>query len=93
MDNIDHNLNTTQFAAKIWSSFGSIVGFQPGHTQLQQLLDQWWTTKSKNAAHKLLLQATPIFICTIIWQNIFSGKYGGKASNSSIIKYAIYKGI
>ncbi|KAK4733758.1 hypothetical protein R3W88_008019 [Solanum pinnatisectum] len=44
-----------------------------------------------NDAQKLLLQATPILICWNLWKNRCASKYGGKQSNISRVKYAIYK--
>lgn len=87
MDSIDHIFNTR----KVWSSFASSTGFQPDHSSLQQLLHQYWTAKAKNATHKLLLQATPIFICWNLWKKRCACKYGGETININRVKYAIYK--
>ena len=54
MDIIEHTFNSAQFAAKVWNSFAGSAGVQLDNSSLQQLLQQWWTVKSKNAAHKLL---------------------------------------
>ena len=47
-----------------------------------------WTSKTNNAAHKMLLHATPIFICWNLWKNRCAVKYGGKTTN---ISREIYK--
>ncbi|KAG5606083.1 hypothetical protein H5410_027575 [Solanum commersonii] len=39
------------------------AGIITEHSSLTQLIIQWWSAKYNNEAHKLLLQATPIFIC------------------------------
>ncbi|TMW82495.1 hypothetical protein EJD97_005804 [Solanum chilense] len=82
MECINHIFNAIQLASKVRSSFASTTGFQPDHSSLQQLLQQWWTAKAKNAAHKLLLQATPILICWNLWKNRCACKYGGIATNT-----------
>ncbi|XP_015075436.1 uncharacterized protein LOC107019451 [Solanum pennellii] len=91
IDSIEHTFKSGQFAAKVWSYFAGSAGLHSDHSSLQLLLQQWWTTKSKNAAHKLLLQATPIFICWKLWKNRCACKYGGKATNIIRVKYAVYK--
>lgn len=39
----------------------------------------------------MLLKTTPIFIWWNLWKNSCPGKYKGKATNMSMVKYAIYK--
>ena len=91
MDTIDHTFNTGQFAAGVWNFFAGTAGIQSDHSSLLALIKQWWTIKPKNASHRLLLQAIPIFICWNLWKNRCACKYGGKATNISHVKYAIYK--
>ena len=54
---------------------------------------QWLLVKSKNTAHKLLLQLAQIFICGNLWKNRCACMYGGKTTNISRVKYAVYKEI
>ncbi|XP_015054773.1 uncharacterized protein LOC107001123 [Solanum pennellii] len=68
-----------------------MTGIEYACYSLQQLLQHWWSAKTNNAAHKILLQATPIFICWNLWKNRCACKYGGKTTNISRVKYAIYK--
>ncbi|KAK6782003.1 hypothetical protein RDI58_019799 [Solanum bulbocastanum] len=91
MDNIEHIFNKGQFAAYVWRSFAAAAGITTDHTSLPQLISQWWSAKFNNDAHKLLLQAVPIFICWNLWKNRCASKYGGKISNVSRVKYAVYK--
>nr|XP_025884111.1 uncharacterized protein LOC112940334 [Solanum lycopersicum] len=90
-DCIEHIFNSGNFAAKVWSSFAATTGMLPDFSSLQVLLQQWWTATPKNAAHKLLMQATQIFICWNLWKNRCAAKYGGKTTNISRVKYVIYK--
>ncbi|KAK4729618.1 hypothetical protein R3W88_022606 [Solanum pinnatisectum] len=91
MDTINHIFNNGPFATYVWKSFAAGAGIITDHTSLHQLILQWWTAKYRNEAHKLHLQATPIFICWNLWKNRCTTKYGGKQSNMSRVKYAIYK--
>nr|XP_019067280.1 uncharacterized protein LOC109119268 [Solanum lycopersicum] len=91
MDTIEHTFNTGQFAARVWDYFAATAGLQADHSTLLSLIKQWWTAKPKNAGHQLLMQATPIFICWNLWKNRCACKYGGKATNISRVKYAVYK--
>ena len=91
MDNIEHTFNSGQFVAKVWSYFAGTAGLQTDHSSLQQLLQQWWKDKCKNARHRLLLQATAIFIYWNLWNNSSDCKYEGKLTNVSKVKYAVYK--
>nr|XP_010314573.1 uncharacterized protein LOC104645185 [Solanum lycopersicum] len=91
MDSIDHTFNSGPFATAVWNFFAATAGLQPGQLTLKARLRQWWTTKTRNAGHQLLLQATPVFICWNLWQNRCASKYGGKVTNISRVKYAIYK--
>uniref|UniRef100_M1DWN9 RNase H family protein n=1 Tax=Solanum tuberosum TaxID=4113 RepID=M1DWN9_SOLTU len=75
----------------VWKSFAANAGIITDHSSLLQFIMQWWSAKYNNEAHRLLLQATPIFICWNLWKNRCSSKYGGKQSNVSRVKYAIYK--
>ncbi|XP_015084239.1 uncharacterized protein LOC107027648 [Solanum pennellii] len=91
MNTIEHIFNLGPFAAKVWKFFAATAGLQADHSTLPTLIKQWWTAKPSNAGHQLLMQATPIFICWNLWKNRCAGKYGGKATNISRVKYAIYK--
>ena len=63
MDSIEHIFNTGKFAAAVWSCFAATAGMLLDCSSLQTLIQQWWAARLRNAAHKTLLQATPIFIC------------------------------
>ncbi|XP_015160416.1 uncharacterized protein [Solanum tuberosum] len=91
LDTIEHIFNNGHFATYVWKSFAGTAGINNDHSSLPQLITQWWSAKYNNKAHKLLLQATPIFICWNLWNNRCASKYGGKLSNVSRVKYAIYK--
>uniref|UniRef100_M1DJP7 RNase H family protein n=1 Tax=Solanum tuberosum TaxID=4113 RepID=M1DJP7_SOLTU len=91
LDTIEHIFNTGQFATYVWRSFAEAAGIITDHSSLTHLIIQWWSAKYNNEAHKLLLQATPLFICWNLWKNRCASKYGGKSSNISRVKYAIYK--
>ncbi|XP_049348952.1 uncharacterized protein LOC125813502 [Solanum verrucosum] len=91
LDTIEHTFNNGLFATHVWRSFAETAGIATDHSSLSQLITQWWSAKYKNEAHRLLLQATPIFICWNLWKNKCANKYGGKQSNASRVKYAIYK--
>lgn len=90
-DTIDHTFNSGPFATYVWRSFAAAAGINNDHSSLPQLIMQWWSTKCNNEAHRLLLQATLIFICWNLWKNRCARKYGGKQSSMSRVKYAIYK--
>ncbi|KAK4707022.1 hypothetical protein R3W88_033409 [Solanum pinnatisectum] len=91
MDTIEHIFNNGHFATYVWKSYSETAGIITNHSLLPQLIRQWWSTKLKNEAHRLLIQATPIFICWNLWKNRCASKYGGKQSNMSRVKYSIYK--
>ncbi|XP_049399716.1 uncharacterized protein LOC125863741 [Solanum stenotomum] len=91
LDTIEHIFNTGQFATYVWRSFADTAGISRDHSSITQLIIQWWSAKYNNEAHKLLLQATPLLICWNLWKNRCASKYGGKSSNISRVKYAIYK--
>uniref|UniRef100_A0A0V0HP71 Putative ovule protein n=1 Tax=Solanum chacoense TaxID=4108 RepID=A0A0V0HP71_SOLCH len=57
-DTIDHIFNTGHFATHVWRYFTRHTGIQTDHTPLIHLIMRWWSTKSHNEAHKLILQAT-----------------------------------
>lgn len=50
---------------------------------------KWWKTDAKNEAHRLFLQDTSIFICSNLWKNRFGGRYAGKKSNMTRVKFLI----
>ncbi|KAK4709693.1 hypothetical protein R3W88_004206 [Solanum pinnatisectum] len=90
-DTIDHTFKTGHFVAHIWRFFAMHAGINYEHTTLTNLIMRWWSTKYNNEAHKVILQATPIFICWNIWKNRCASKHGGKQSNTSRVKYVVYK--
>jgi len=90
-DTIEHTFNNGYFATYVWKYFAATTGISTDHTPLIYLIRRWWSTKYKNEAHKLILQATPIFICWNLWKNRCASKYGGIQSNASRVMYAIYK--
>lgn len=72
LDNIDHIFNTGQFADYIWKRFEGTDGIQTHSSSLQQRIKHCWSTKHNNAAHRLLMKATPIFICRKLWKNRYA---------------------
>jgi len=90
-DTIEHTFNNGKFAAYVWKYFADTDGINTDHTSLIYLIRRWWSFKYKNEAHKLILQATPIYICWNLWKNRCASKYGGTQSNASRVMYAIYK--
>jgi len=91
LDTIEHTFNNGHFATYVWRSFAETAGITTDHSSLSQRITQCWSAKYNNEAHRLLLQATPIFICWNLWKNRCANKYGGKQSSASRVKYAIYK--
>ncbi|XP_049378041.1 uncharacterized protein LOC125842768 [Solanum stenotomum] len=91
LDTIENTFNNGQFATNVWKSFAAPAGIITDHSSLPQLITQWWSAKASNEAHRLLLHATPIFICWNLWKNRCASRHGGKQSNISRVKYAIYK--
>ncbi|TMX01423.1 hypothetical protein EJD97_024534 [Solanum chilense] len=95
MDCIEHIFKSGNLAAKLVAkvlrSFAATAGILPDHFSLQVLLQQWWTARPNNAAHKSVMQATQIFICWNLWKNRCAAKYGGKTTKISRVKYGIYK--
>ncbi|XP_004243166.1 uncharacterized protein [Solanum lycopersicum] len=91
LDSIEHTFNSGQFAGRVWSFFSASAGLKEEQPSLQARLRQWWSATATNAGHQLLLQATPTFVCWNLWKNRCACKYGGKATNISRVKYAIYK--
>ena len=83
------HLQQWAYATYVWKSFALVAGFKIDQASRQQLIIQWWTTKSKNEADKLMLQATPIIICWKPWKNRCAIKYGGKPSNLRNFQYEI----
>ena len=92
MDRIQHTFTSGKFSAEVWRNFAATAGIEQGCHSLQQQRQHWCTTKANNAAHKMLLQATPIFICLNVRKNRFAVKYGGKTRNITRVKYEIYNG-
>ena len=91
MDSIEHIFNSGQFASRVWSFFAASAGLEIEQPSIQARLRQWWAVRPRNSGHQLMLQATPIFVCWNLWKNRCACKYGGKATNISRVKYAIYK--
>ncbi|XP_055824484.1 uncharacterized protein LOC129893019 [Solanum dulcamara] len=91
LDTIDHIFVAGAFAKSTWSMFADSVGISKEYTPLRNLLMRWWTTKCRNEAHRLLLQALPIFICWNLWKNRCASKYGGKQSNLARVKFSVLK--
>lgn len=63
LDTIEHTFNDGYFVTYVLKSFVDTTGVKIDHNSAQQLITQSWTTKYKYEVHKLLLQATPTFIC------------------------------
>ncbi|XP_055835240.1 uncharacterized protein LOC129903721 [Solanum dulcamara] len=90
-DTIDHIFVAGAFARSTWSMFADSVGISKEYIPLRNLLMRWWTSKCRNEAHKLMIQALPIFICWNLWKNRCASKYGGKHSNLARVKFSIFK--
>ncbi|KAK6780036.1 hypothetical protein RDI58_022220 [Solanum bulbocastanum] len=75
MDTIEHIFNNGHFATYVWKSYSETAGITTDHSSLPQLIRQWWSTKPKNEAHRMLIQATPIFICWNLWKNRCASKW------------------
>ncbi|XP_055826362.1 uncharacterized protein LOC129894731 [Solanum dulcamara] len=90
-DTIDHILVAGAFARSTWSMFADSVGISKEYTPLRNLLMRWWTSKYRNEAHKIMIQALPIFICWNLWKNRCASKYGGKHSNLAKVKFSVFK--
>lgn len=92
-ETIDHVLVSGHFARHIWQFFAGHLGSNYAAAPLHFFLLKWWATEHKNDAHKLLIHATPIFICWNLWKNRCASKYGGKKSNSARVKFLVFKDI
>ncbi|XP_055814172.1 uncharacterized protein LOC129883562 [Solanum dulcamara] len=90
-DTIDHIFVAGAFSRSTWSMFADSVGISKEYTPLRNLLMRWWTSKCRNEAHKLMIQALPIFICWNLWKNRCASKYGGKHSNLARVKFSVFK--
>ena len=75
-DTIENIFNRGHFAAYFCKNMAAIVRITPNQSSLQYLHIQWWNTKNKNGAHKLLLQDTPIIVSWNLWKSICAGRYG-----------------
>lgn len=61
----DHIFITGHFATFLWMFFSGVLEIQHETIALRNCLMKWWITKHNNEAHKLILQATPIFVAGI----------------------------
>lgn len=52
---------------------------------------KWSGVEYKNEAHRLFLQADPIFICWNLWKYRCARRYGGKKSNLIIVKFLVFR--
>ncbi|XP_055802719.1 uncharacterized protein LOC129871761 [Solanum dulcamara] len=91
LDTIDHIFVSGNFARKVWSVFSDSLGISKEYTPLRNLIMRWWSSNYSNEVHKLILQATPIFICWNLWKNRCAIKYGGKQSNITRVIYSVFK--
>ncbi|PHT59573.1 hypothetical protein CQW23_01936 [Capsicum baccatum] len=92
-NNVD-NIQTTCFGTATDKQYGQVVDIaqvqHPPATVFGSILGEY---QHKNTVHKLLLNATPIFICWNIWKNRCARKYGGKQSNIASVKFLVFKDI
>ncbi|KAH0646562.1 hypothetical protein KY284_034446 [Solanum tuberosum] len=88
-DTIEHTFNTGNFAKNVWRFFAISLGIQTDFLPLRNMIMRWWSSTHYNEAHKLILQATPIFICWNLWKNRCAKKYGGKQSNIARVKHLV----
>ncbi|KAH0746409.1 hypothetical protein KY285_008066 [Solanum tuberosum] len=77
-DDIDHIFIFVPFANHIWAFFSILFGFNHMHLPLKNHLMNWWGLETKNRAHKMLIQALPIFISWNLWKSRCASKYGGR---------------
>ncbi|XP_055826390.1 uncharacterized protein LOC129894767 [Solanum dulcamara] len=91
LDTVDHIFASGNLAKHIWQQFSRSWGILQDNWPLRNILMKWWTSKPNNAVHKLMLQATPIFVCWHIWKNRCASKYGEKKSSSTRVKFSITK--
>ncbi|XP_055800361.1 uncharacterized protein LOC129869765 [Solanum dulcamara] len=91
LDTIDHIFVSGNFARKVWSVFSDSLGISKEYTPLRNLMMRWWSSNYSIEVHKLILQATPIFICWNLWKNRGAIKYEGKQSNITRVIYSVFK--
>ncbi|KAG5631347.1 hypothetical protein H5410_003064 [Solanum commersonii] len=68
-DTIEHIFNNGHFATYVWKALYRRSGLRRTTLIMQPHLAMV-VTKYTNEAHKLLLQATPIFICWNLWKKL-----------------------
>ncbi|XP_019240872.1 PREDICTED: uncharacterized protein LOC109220861 [Nicotiana attenuata] len=88
-ETISHIFNTGHFAKAIWKNFTATVGFPFSEMPLNTLLLKWWSLKTKNEVHSLLIDTLPIIICWNLWKNRCAAKYGTKQSSMARVIYSI----
>ncbi|KAK6803130.1 hypothetical protein RDI58_000914 [Solanum bulbocastanum] len=88
-DTIEHTFNTGNFAMRVWKHFAVSLGIATNYLPLRNMIMRWWSATYNNEAHKLILQAIPIFICWNLWKNRCANKYGGKKTNMTRVKYLV----
>lgn len=90
-DTLDHIFVTRNCAKHIWKSVSATFGFNDNQPLLKNKIMAWWNAKSSNGAYNLAIQSVPILVCWNLWKKRCAVKYGGKTTNVTRIKFAIYK--
>lgn len=91
MDIVEHIFRSGHFAKYVWKYFAASCGINCEPLPLHHFIMRWWDADYKNDAHRLLLQAAPVFICWNLWKYRRAFRYTGKISNTSRVKYLVIK--
>lgn len=69
MDTVDHIFRSGNFAKHVWKYFAASCGINCDPLPLHHFIMKWWDADYQNDAHRLLLQAAPVFVCWNPWKN------------------------
>ncbi|KAH0724582.1 hypothetical protein KY289_000429 [Solanum tuberosum] len=75
-ESIQHVFVEGKAAEHIWRTLGRPLGIIHQQVHAQNILNNWWKTKSSNEIHKLILKATLILIFREIWIAWTGYRYG-----------------
>lgn len=90
MDIVEH-ICLWLFARNMWKFFVASCGINSDFLPLHYYIMKLWDAEYKNKAHKLFLQAAPIYICWNLWKNRCASTYAGKRSNLVRVKFLVFK--
>ncbi|XP_060201453.1 uncharacterized protein LOC132629989 [Lycium barbarum] len=65
-------------ARYMWNNMGNPLGIQHANQPIVNIFNNWWSRKSENNVHKILLKITPNFICWELWKQWCACKHGGQ---------------